>query len=1001
MKHLFFWNNWHSSYRNLYLVLLVVLGIGFVALGAFRFMGLDSAIAWETGNTIQSLPVIIDQFNKGLMNYSVQADAYLVFQHFKAGDIQLYPIVSYLYLGIIIAMFSLFMASISSLRNNWYYLFAVIAVGVLVSFKFNLIEVFGFKNDLFLGIGVAAYLALSYYLVAFNKNLTLWQHFALFLSLSVVFFGVVLGGAQVKEPALYLVSYGITAPIVITVLLIFVTSFDNILVFLYLITGTSNTSTKGNAGNFVLITLLYLLNIVLIYLKMSHTIEFNIVYVDIMVVFVTSVVSGIWGFRKRSELFSTILPFQIQGALVYMSMAIIGVFTIAVQLLAVNTPMIMFFENVLVYAQIGMGVMFFVYVLANFALYLIRNQKVHLVVFKPHKLPFAMVPAIGLVVFASLFMKSGMVLYNQVLAGYHNTIADTYKIANNDFIAEEYYKTGKQYLHFNFKSNYALGCIARALDNTALSVMYFEDATNEANEFAYINLANCYDESDHLFTKLENLKDGQKAFPKSGKIANNLALVFRKTNLNDSTLHYFKVARSEEEKVVLTNLLAFAIEKNVDKIDASILKDESLNDYNDYPALQANKLFIYNKLNKKYEQQYLRNLFKDSTLSEHNFAYFINYQLSQLKSADTSVLTAINTYIKKDTLSKFSEDLKFLKAAKYYYAGNKSAAIAQLYELVNTGTSNTGLYANTLGLWMMEENAFGLAIDFFKFSKEKQNRTAGVNLALAFSENGNYVEAYDEWAIVKTSPNKAEYDLAVSMMPIVANAPLDQVMAWDDKAKSLFIHFRKNYFTKLEIGSLFNSLKDDLYKIQTCPDMMYYYTLYNDPQEAIQLYDLIQTNFKLEPAIALQMNTYYVKALLQKQDFKQAEAALGKTLQQEDRDYYAAIIAEKKHQLKKAEALFYKVATNNPFNAEANIDAAVFFSNTLKNNDKAYTILANAVRNNPQSVAVYKAYCLQAINSGLYSFAEDALKYLQKYLREEEFARFKMQYDAALEKALN
>jgi hypothetical protein len=1002
MKHLFFWNNWHSNYKNLYLGLLSLLGIILITLGYFRFMGLDAAITWEMSNTVQSLPVIIDQFNKGIMNYSVQADAYLVYQNFKAGDIQLIPILNYIYLGIIIIMFSLFMAAISSLKSNWYYLFIAIAVGILISFKFDLIEVFGLKNDTVVAIAVALYLAVSYYLVAFNRNVTLIQQFLIFLVLSAVIFGTILLGAKVNEPALHLVSYGSLAPIVITVLLILLTAYDNIQVFLYLITGTSNASTKGNAGNFILITGLYLLNIVLIYLKMANTFEFDILYVDVMIVFITSVIAGIWGFRKRSELFSNILPFEIQGAIVYMCMAIIGSFTVLVHLASANTPMINFFENVVVYAQISMGFMFLAYILANFAVFLLKNQKVHLIVYKPQKLPFAMVPALGLVIFGSLFMKGGMILYDQVFAGYYNAIADNYKTAKSDFLAEEYYKKGKEYAHFNFKSNYSLGCIARNLGNAQLSVYYFEDATHYPNEYAYINLANSYDENENLLSKLESLKEGHSAFPKSSKISNNLALVFRKTNITDSTMFYFKKARVNEEEAALTNLLAFAIEKGADNLDESILKDEALEDYDDAPALQANKLFIYNKLNKKYDNQYLSYLFKDSTLNENNFAYFINYQLSQIKNNDTTVIPQIKTYIKKDTSNKFGDDLKYLKSAKYYYYGNKSKGISEMYDLINNGTYNTGLYANTLGLWMMEQDAYGLAIDFFKISKEKQNKTAGINLALAYSENGNFVEAYDEWSIVKTSKNKAEYDIAMLMLPIVMNASLDQVMQWDDRAKSQFIHYRRNYFTKTEIGTLFNSLKDDLYKIQACVDMMDYYTQFNSPEQAISLYNLINTNYKLEPAIAITMNGFYVKALLQIQDYKSAEASLkSKTLKSDSKEYFLAIVAEKKNQYKIAKTLYEKVADNNPFNAEANIDAAAFFSNKINDQNKAYAILVNAVRNNPQSVAVYKAYCLQAIKSGLFNFADDALGYLKKYIDANDYNQFKLQYDAALDKALN
>ncbi|MEY5047812.1 MAG: hypothetical protein RLZZ175_1171 [Bacteroidota bacterium] len=993
MNQLFFWNTWQKPYRNLYLVLLSLISIC-IAIGAYyRIMGYSANIDWNTYLTIQTLPVVIDNFGKGLINYAIESEGFMVYQQYYGSEIKLNTWAIYGFLGIIVFSFSVFMGAISSVRNNWYYLYATLAIAMLFGFKLELLEVFAQKNNYIFIAAILFYIIPSYILVAFKRHYSMLTNIAIFTGISIVFFSVVIANATVQAPAIQLVQNGILVPVAITCILIVAVAYDNIHVFLYLITANNSVSAQGNALNFIVVSLIYFTNITLVYLKISHTIDFNIIYVDIFLIFALAVIAGIWGTRKRNVFMGT-LPYEPIGAVVYLCAALVAVATITFQLATANQTFVLFFENLITYTQLCFGLLFFFYVLTNFFVFLYKNQKVHLIVYKPDRLPLAMVPALGAVFVGALFMKSNLTTIDQGVSGYYNGLADAYMKSKDYFVAEQFYKKANSAYFYNFKGNYTLGVMARSLGDNVAATYYFSRANNNlySNEYAYVNWANSLEGSNNLFDAFDVLKEAKTKYPKSGKVYNNLGILFKRTNINDSTLYYFKLARqlNDDETVPMSNLLAFGIEKTQGNVNAEMI--DTTESQSNNKAYETNKLFIYNRLGVKYNG----NLKPDTSskgLPYEDFAYFYNYELNRIKEADTTMLAYVKAYTKKDTTSEYYDNLSFLKAAKHYYAGNKNLGIAEMYSLVSTAGQSAPILANTLGMWMMKENAYGLAADFFKTSLNKRNENARLNYALALTENGDFAQAFDEWSIVRTSKDKDDYNFASTIQPLIYVAVPEQAMTWDDENKTHYLHFRHPYMKLEELIEIYNSIKNPTFKQYATLELFKKQYTAGNYQAIVNVYPQALSLGTVPTSLLEELNEFYCKSLikLNKKDIAKDIIAKSK-IDPAKKYYFDAMINATNGNTKEANKLYSLAVNNNPFDTDANIDAANYFNSQNKKQD-AYGILVNAVSNNPKDVRLYKAYCLQALKVGLDKFANDALNAIQSYVPAYEYEEFKVEYD--------
>lgn len=95
--------------------------------------------------------------------------------------------------------------------------------------------------------------------------------------------------------------------------------------FVYL-TGQAGGGTR-NALHFTVIMLLYILYLFILYFDEAGIVSLHLSEISVYLLLIISTVLGLWGFRQREHLYENIFPFNPVGALLYVALAAIALFT--------------------------------------------------------------------------------------------------------------------------------------------------------------------------------------------------------------------------------------------------------------------------------------------------------------------------------------------------------------------------------------------------------------------------------------------------------------------------------------------------------------------------------------------------------------------------------------------------------------------------------------------------------------------------------------------------
>src|SRR5690606_17373360 len=94
-----------------------------------------------------------------------------------------------------------------------------------------------------------------------------------------------------------------------------------------------------------------------------------------------------------------------------------------------------------------------------------------------------------------------------------------------------------------------------------------------------------------------------------------------------------------------------------------------------------------------------------------------------------------------------------------------------------------------------------------------------------------------------------------------------------------------------------------------------------------------------------------------------------------------------------AEEYYKQLATLNPFFEAGVIAAAEFYNQTSEDKEQAYQVLLGALRTNPYSASLQKAYIMQSLEMHLTSYAENNMQNLEKVLTAADYQEFLAEYN--------
>lgn len=1006
MNQLNFWRSWHPQSRFFYVFLLILLVIVLVWYGVSFFQNPAPAIQWELASNIDTVPVKADQFKVGLFDFSYTVDNYLVSEVYRGSPIQINTAIVYAFLFLIAISLVVLAVIISTLQRFWYYFGVLVLIGILVGFKLEQLLLFGETGKIGLIIALSLYLPATYYFKTMRSEAGLLPRLLVFAGITLTLALVVLVFAEADHPAMVLVSYGSTVPVVLSVFFIFLLGHVVISFFLMLVTRSNTFGSKNSIIHFSAISVIYLANIFLLYLKNAGFIDWDLLYLNAFFILPVAAFIGIWEFRLRELQYQSVFHFNPLGGYFYITLAIITFATCSYFFATANDPVLEALEDSIVFSQMGYGLLFFLYVIANFIGPLMENKQVFRVMYKPASFPYATAQVVGTIAVAAFFLRAGMFPFYQAVSGYYNGIGDLNWYNGDRFVAEQFYKLGDQYGFNNHRSNYSLGTLASMQNDEVLAPYYFSEAlAKNPTPHATVNLSNALGESEQFFDALFTLRRGLNHFPDNPYLQNNLALIYGKTSVIDSALIYLEEAKKEPEtrRAAEANTLS-VIARFAGQLDFSVdtLLQETVSD-EEYVQNRINALLL---LNQHPEDSSGRLHFnwhmpEDSVLGSFRFAYLYNYLLHQKSEVDTATLRQVALLKEMPENGNFYEPLSLGLAMAYYETNQVIRAFKILDELQSLNPFKTGYYNNVLGLWALQQQTPDIAVRHFTKAAQHAYEDAEFRRAVSLTEaaskdpkvNWKPVRQLWETLTSDTVEVSAGVKLVAEDMKKVLSADslLYYVQEADDAFRYQVLRYRWKDLNANMLDQVFASFSDPNYKTLAIHDL-----LITDPDlerkwPETQVESLLSVRDVLTP-----LGKHYLDwiQVLQMQKDGRYQDMKGKINQlpalslwhRYKKNFFKARLAEVQQDSASARR-HYQYLISNPFYEEGFLSAMAFLY-PEKNSLQAYELLLDAIQTNPRSPMLLKAYIRVSLANGLETYAEEAMQDLQALVLPEEYESF-------------
>ena len=976
--NLIFWQTWGKPYRIIFwLLLLVFLGL-VLTIATLQILGPDALIKWNILTQESSYTIDYAVFTKGPFTFSIPADKKVLTEVFNGAEIPSNLVYSQVLMGTIAVAILLFLALVTMFKRVWY----LITMGGLLAFLILLhvetLRLFNWSDTKVLVLVFIIVLTPSYYLHGYNPAAGFLKRLWVMAGALAVLAGFVYLFSSTQQPFTSLINYGILAPYILVILFIISVAHEIIALFLTVITGTRGIASRSKLRHFLLITIIYLANILVAYLNIAHYIDWQLLYINPYFLLVISALLGVWGSYHRASLYEGGSNYQVLWPSLYLLLAVVSLATLSFFMLTLNDPFLKVLGDIIIYAHLAIGIAFLLYVLYNFLPLIEKDFAVGRVLYQPTNLPYFTYRLLAIMIVVGLFSMRGFeypIWYS--MGGYSNVKADLALENGYLDVAEAYYLNGEAFAHHNHKSNYSLGMMM-ATDKPQQSLEYFANAMDKRpSAQSVVNRASLQNFQQDFYNGLFTLQEGNKVLPGNVYIYNNLALQFARLKILDSAAYYFSLAGTGNPQV-RNNRLAFKAMYN------QAIGSDSLavfSDLNQAGQANAAALGVTDKLPQ------MKN-------ADHMFTmvWLNNWLLSGNARVQDSTLYRAKAIIDSTADREYQEQLLYSWGLAAYSAGNVSQAAESLGYLAFNSTVWSERAKLALAKMYLDMGAYQQAIDAF----EGLGHEVFLELAVAYLENGNPKKVRDFW---QTAAAGKDNFLAIIARDIIATVYADEPVLDSDSRRYLYGRYQRFYLDETAENEILRQIDNTEMRVDLALTLAGHYHYYDNKQGArMMLQNIASLGLNLDQyrqylildALVNNNSQHVLQQLVEFDslfEFNHNEYLLEDVL-----NHYAGITLDSLDYL--------AMAKDNPFLPDA-VLAGVAFLNHDKDPFKGYTYLARAVQLNPGSPLLLKAYIFKALELGLDQFAENALYEYRQRFSGQAYLLLKAAYDKKVAELTN
>lgn len=977
MHAIFFWRSWLPSYRFWFYALAGIFILAVLFLWVGYFQDADGVIHWEKFQEQKVVETTVHEFRLGPFILTVPGESYAILEYFNGSHIVPNTSASYVFLIFVALAAVLLLTLITTLPRFWYFAGMGLFIVFIVSLRLEVLALAGYINQLPVVVVLLMYAFPSFYFsqlrssIGFNRRLITFFVITMFLAMVIYFF------AGVEYPFYHLALTAYTPALILSLLFIMMVAHEILASFVFVVGQGSSKSLQ----HLSIISVIYMANIIITCFHEMGLINWNFIYINLFLLLTLSATLGLWGFRQRETMYQNIMPFAPYGAYFFLALGVICFATIGQLLNNANDPAVRVIRDLIIFSHTGFGLIFLTYLFSNFILMLARNLPAYKVLYQPTRMPYFTFR------FAGLIAMLGFVFYSNWreyiyhgMAGFYNFAGDLHTLLDNRGYAESFYDQGHNQAFQNHRSNYALATIKASRYDFDDAHYNYELANGKRpTPYSLTNAGNLYLWENKNQEAISRYQYALKELPDAGPIQNNLGFAYAKTHQIDSALLYLNAARSHSisKTSAETNFFALATMESV-----PIKIDSVLNLFDDHPGIVSNALAL-----STFERQKLNTAIKPlehKRLNLYTATLLNNYIIRYATTLDTTFIHEAHR-IASDSLNEdYSEALKSSLAFAYYHRGNVTRALEILGELAYISQSYQGKFNYIMGLWALEQRNPILASTYFTYSDTYTYKEAKFYNAIALSEARKKEDALIMWDTVANGRDEAKKEIALRMKRILTLQPAE-VMSLNDAEKYQYCRYNVSLSDSVLFNRILNAFESPDYKAQAILDYSQRYYEADLLAPAIRYYRRIAglelTNKKLYDDVRhleLLMLAYRGELnLLAEQINKDVAFDDSRML---EKALYTGLIAASNGDSTLAEKNFKLLAFYNPYFEEGIIAAANFYRNSHQDQLKPYSILAEAIQINANSVRLLKAYVAEARRQGFDEYVISASHRLNELL---------------------
>lgn len=981
MQSIVFWKHWQKPYQVLFWFLLAGSLLTLILFWRAHFLYPAPVIGYDHYQQLESIEAPVHVFSVGLFNLTVPADTYLIFENIFGSSLQPNVFASYFFLATLVVSFVIFISIVPDLSRYRFLMAMGIVILFLASLQIDGLEVFGLQNQTITIALILIYGIAAFYFHTLKTDLGFIKRLLVFVGLTMIAGVGISFFSKTTMPLLYLSVKGLIAGIAVSLIFILTVAHEIVAVFVTVI--TKSLKSERSLQHFLILTSIYLINIFLIFASKMGIIEWSSFSVSPFFLMTTSAVLGIWGFRQRQPQHEDILDDEPQRMFFFISLALIALGVTTFFGATASDMMIDVLEDYIIACHFGTGLIFMLYVIANFAPMLAKNLPVYRVLYKPETMPLFTFRIMAVIaVFAVLSWAVSWKTYvNQIAATYYHAHGDLYLAKGDARTAETFYLKSLRFRNQNLHAHYALASIyADRAESLKERREYERAVTWTPSVPMYLNLAYSYSSNGDLLESALTLDEAKKKFPKSGEILNAVGLSFLKLKSADSALFFFKEAQriNETKQIAGANFFSASAWLNADQTIDSTL---SLNEYG-RNAVIANKFALANQKQQRIAIQ--GNFSPDTALNVYQAMTLCNYLINQKETADTTLVRTVIGLSHKDANEPFSEQLLIASAHALYARGLVKEAVPMVREAAyNSSNPN---YFSVLGLWLLEQGNPVAASFYFKTAGEKSLPLAFFHEAIADTEADSIALAYAKWDSLRKSSNKMITPLAEKMTKVLRARP-EQLSTLADDEKYYFCRYRVPLNDKGLFQKSVETITEGPLRAQAIIDRSKKLFSMDESAEATLVLNKLQTSYSRN--INQQAANLRMMLAADKGDWQFVQENLPSTeVTLSQKIYLEALLAAQRGNRKMAKQKFEYLSKANNYFEEGVVASVRFFASDSAYQMKNLSLLVDGLVAKPLSVKILKEHAVMAAALGLTDAAQDSLDKLQAILPRESFKRF-------------